>query len=197
MRACVVDAISPHSLRNPSDITCARAQLPKRITALASKGELTFAACGGAVHVCKRAHVQGVCRHVEQGGGRATVRLLEVLGELMLSAADDGSVCVWHQNEYDTPQRRWSCGAAFTPTAMCHPPTYLNKVLLASEQGALQLWNLGSGTLVHTFAYVASLPCEGWQPQLLSPAPLCMRDVKRKAHPRAPSFGLPARKRPD
>lgn len=104
------------------------------------------------MHVCKRAHVQGVYQHVE-GDGRATVRLLEVLGELVLSAADDGSVCVWQQGEYHHPKRRWSCGARFTPTAMCHPPTYLNKVLLASEQGALQLWNLGSGTLVHTFAY--------------------------------------------
>lgn len=32
--------------------------------------------------------------------------------------------------------------ASFLVSAMMHPSTYLNKVLLGSHQGALQLWNL-------------------------------------------------------
>ena len=30
----------------------------------------------------------------------------------------------------------------FDVSAMMHPSTYLNKVLLGSSQGALQLWNI-------------------------------------------------------
>jgi WD40 repeat protein len=150
------NALPPH----PRSRSGTRVQLPKRIVALASKGEVTFAACGGSVHVCKRNYVEGVWHHVTTG--RATVRLLETLGDLLLSVADDGSVCVWKHTlkdtNYDAPQTRWETGPAFTPSAMCHPPTYLNKVLLGSEQGTLQLWNLSSGTLVHEFACALSPP---------------------------------------
>ena len=31
---------------------------------------------------------------------------------------------------------------SFNITAMMHPATYLNKILLASQQGTLQLWNI-------------------------------------------------------
>ncbi|XP_039856483.1 WD repeat-containing protein 36-like isoform X1 [Simochromis diagramma] len=35
---------------------------------------------------------------------------------------------------------------------MMHPSTYLNKVLLGSSQGALQLWNIKTSKLLFTFA---------------------------------------------
>lgn len=34
--------------------------------------------------------------------------------------------------------------ALFTVSAIMHPSTYLNKILLGSEQGPLQLWNIKS-----------------------------------------------------
>jgi U3 small nucleolar RNA-associated protein 21 len=42
--------------------------------------------------------------------------------------------------------------APFAPTCLCHPDTYLNKVVVGGADGSLQLWNFGSGQLVHTFA---------------------------------------------
>ncbi|KAL4707333.1 hypothetical protein ACJJTC_019871 [Scirpophaga incertulas] len=39
----------------------------------------------------------------------------------------------------------------FKITAICHPPTYLNKILLGSQQGQLQLWNVRTSKLVFTF----------------------------------------------
>ncbi|GLB34587.1 putative utp21 specific WD40 associated domain containing protein [Lyophyllum shimeji] len=39
----------------------------------------------------------------------------------------------------------------FTATSILHPATYLNKVLVSSSQGALQLWNIRSQTLIHKF----------------------------------------------
>ncbi|XP_053605696.1 WD repeat-containing protein 36 [Plodia interpunctella] len=39
----------------------------------------------------------------------------------------------------------------FKITTLCHPPTYLNKILLGSQQGQLQLWNIRTSKLVHTF----------------------------------------------
>lgn len=44
------------------------------------------------------------------------------------------------------------CDAAleggFVPTALAHPPAYLNKVVVGSESGALQLWNVRTGRYV-------------------------------------------------
>eukprot|EP00927_Polykrikos_kofoidii_P039823 TRINITY_DN34135_c0_g1_i1.p1 TRINITY_DN34135_c0_g1~~TRINITY_DN34135_c0_g1_i1.p1 ORF type:complete len:1018 (+),score=216.00 TRINITY_DN34135_c0_g1_i1:173-3226(+) len=36
-------------------------------------------------------------------------------------------------------------------TAICHPPTYLHKVIVASADGSLRLWNVRSRSCVHTF----------------------------------------------
>ena len=36
----------------------------------------------------------------------------------------------------------------FTPTCMAHPDTYLNKVLVGSQEGKLQLWNFSSSKLM-------------------------------------------------
>jgi len=36
-------------------------------------------------------------------------------------------------------------GENFTVSAIVHPSTYLNKILLGSEEGALQLWNIKTG----------------------------------------------------
>lgn len=37
------------------------------------------------------------------------------------------------------------------PTCLCHPDTYLNKVLLGCPDGRLELWNFASGQRVHAF----------------------------------------------
>lgn len=39
----------------------------------------------------------------------------------------------------------------FYITAAVHPSTYLNKVLLGSRQGELQLWNVMHSKLIYTF----------------------------------------------
>ena len=39
----------------------------------------------------------------------------------------------------------------FTPTCMAHPDTYLNKVVVGSQEGKLQLWNFASGKMLFEF----------------------------------------------
>jgi len=41
--------------------------------------------------------------------------------------------------------------SCFRVSAAIHPSTYLNKVLFASQQGALQLWNVHTNKLLYTF----------------------------------------------
>ena len=40
----------------------------------------------------------------------------------------------------------------FAPTCMAHPDTYLNKVVVGSQQGSMQLWNFVKGTRLYKFS---------------------------------------------
>jgi U3 small nucleolar RNA-associated protein 21 len=41
--------------------------------------------------------------------------------------------------------------ASFKISTILHPSTYLNKILLGSTQGAMQLWNIHTNKLIYTF----------------------------------------------
>ena len=40
----------------------------------------------------------------------------------------------------------------FTATCVLHPATYLNKILVGSSQGSLQLWNIRTQNCIHRFS---------------------------------------------
>lgn len=44
--------------------------------------------------------------------------------------------------------------SGFQVTAIMHPHTYLNKLVLGSKQGSLQLWNIKQDKMLYVF--------EGW-----------------------------------
>ena len=39
----------------------------------------------------------------------------------------------------------------FEITCLLHPITYLNKILFASKQGSMQLWNIKTSQLIYSF----------------------------------------------
>lgn len=39
----------------------------------------------------------------------------------------------------------------FTASAILHPSTYLNKVLISSTQGTMQIWNMRTNQLIYAF----------------------------------------------
>lgn len=101
-------------------------------------------------------------------GHKQEVQLLLPLGDQLISSDCGGDVIVWDvQGGGECVRRgRWGadCSAvthhallhadiylqlkfdplSFAVSAIMHPSTYLNKVLLGSSQGALQLWNIKS-----------------------------------------------------
>lgn len=104
-------------------------------------------------------------------GHKQEVRLLLPLGDQLISADSGGDVIVWDVQgggEWkwaglqvlsrsvpvllpimpcslclsDVYLRLQFDPTTFDVSAMMHPSTYMNKVLLGSSQGALQLWNI-------------------------------------------------------
>lgn len=95
------------------------------------------------------------------------MRFLLCLGDVLISLCTEGRLKSWNlkrprsnaqdggvdddiqRDERDGDADRLICEsileAGFMPSALAHPPTYLNKILLGSEHGVLQLWNVRTG----------------------------------------------------
>ncbi|KAJ9694741.1 hypothetical protein PVL29_010290 [Vitis rotundifolia] len=133
-------------------------QLPKKIRALASYRDYTFAAYGNDIAVFKRAHqVATWSRH------NAKVNLLLLFGEQILSVDDGGNMFIWafkgiQQNL--APIGHVMLEDKFSPSCIMHPDTYLNKVILGSEEGSLQLWNISTKKRLYEFkGWKSSICC--------------------------------------
>ncbi|XP_078127927.1 WD repeat-containing protein 36 isoform X1 [Sander vitreus] len=121
--------------------------LPDDISCVAADRMLVFAAAGRDISAFAR-NKEVVMRY---HGHRQEVRLLLPLGDQLISADAGGDVIVWDVQGGDEYLRLQFDSASFDVSAMMHPSTYLNKVLLGSSQGALQLWNIKTSKLVYTF----------------------------------------------
>ncbi|XVE99653.1 hypothetical protein REPUB_Repub03eG0218200 [Reevesia pubescens] len=124
-------------------------QLPKKIRALASFRDFTFAAYGTDIAVFKRAHqVANWSRH------NAKVNLLLLFGDHILSVDADANVFIWAFKGIEdnlAPIGHIKLDAKFNPTCIMHPDTYLNKVLIGSLEGSLQLWNISTKKKLYEF----------------------------------------------
>ncbi|GAA5850196.1 hypothetical protein JCM5353_004683 [Sporobolomyces roseus] len=57
-----------------------------------------------------------------------------------------------------TPYATLEFPIGFTPTKVVHPASYLNKVVVGSKEGELAIWNIRTGSCIHTFPVSALLP---------------------------------------
>ncbi|XP_075885127.1 WD repeat-containing protein 36 [Nelusetta ayraudi] len=121
--------------------------LPDDISCLAADRMLVFAAAGTVISAFAR-NKEVVMQYREH---KQEVRLLLPLGDQLISADAGGAVIVWDVQAGDVYLRLQFDPASFDVSAMMHPSTYLNKVLLGSSQGALQLWNIKTSKLLFTF----------------------------------------------
>ncbi|TMS08353.1 WD repeat-containing protein 36 [Larimichthys crocea] len=121
--------------------------LPDDISCVAADRMLVFAATGQLISAFAR-NKEVVMRY---HGHRQEVRLLLPLGDQLISADSGGDVIVWDVQGGDIYLRLQFDPASFDVSAMMHPSAYLNKVLLGSSQGALQLWNIKTSKLLFTF----------------------------------------------
>ncbi|KAL3647151.1 hypothetical protein CASFOL_008119 [Castilleja foliolosa] len=124
-------------------------QLPKKIRALASYRDYTFAAYGHTVAVFKRAHQVATL-----GSHKEKVNHLLVFGDHILSVDAKGNIFIWAFKgitENLSPVGHILLESNFTPSCIMHPDTYLNKVIVASQEGSLQLWNISTKKKLYEF----------------------------------------------
>ncbi|NXV36831.1 WDR36 protein, partial [Rissa tridactyla] len=121
--------------------------LPQDITCLAADRMLIFASYDNILHAFARN--KEVVHTYE--GHKARIHLLLPFGDHVISVDVDNVLIVWNiQSEEQYLQVDFD-KATFAVSAVLHPSTYLNKILLGSEQGSLQLWNIKSNKLLYSF----------------------------------------------
>lgn len=121
---------------------------PEDINCLTSDAYLIFTACHNTIRAWRR----GIELKHTYVGHNESVHLMVPLGPYLLSVDASNILKVWNIKTEETFLELSFDPGSFYITAVVHPSTYLNKILLGSKQGRLQLWNISTSKLIHTFA---------------------------------------------
>ncbi|KAI8786613.1 WD repeat-containing protein 36 isoform X1 [Biomphalaria glabrata] len=120
---------------------------PDDISAVAADFRYVYTAAGKNIFSVARN------RKIEKTfeGHAAEVHLLLPFGHHLISVDVDGFLIVWDLGAGKPYLQTKFDPESFSVTAIAHPHTYMNKVLLGSEQGTLQLWNINTNKLIYSF----------------------------------------------
>lgn len=121
------------------------------ISCIAGDSRLVYTASGKTIY----SWLRGSELQNTFSGHEHEVKLLLPFANHLISVDESGRVIVWEIKTAELYLELSLDSSTFRATTLLHPVTYVNKILVGSEQGPLQLWNIRTGTLVHTFA--------GWQ----------------------------------
>lgn len=84
-------------------------------------------------------------------GHSSPVHLLLPFGPHLLSVDENSILKIWDIKSEELHLELTFDGNIFNVTTILHPSTYVNKVLLGSEQGTMQLWNIHSAKQIYVF----------------------------------------------
>ncbi|KAI8379183.1 Utp21 specific WD40 associated putative domain-containing protein [Radiomyces spectabilis] len=118
----------------------------RAITAMTVGNNVTYTACGNTIIGSKRG------KEISRVGGEGsfTIFQLLVLGSYIAGLCDDNSLRMWDVSSGEM-YTEIEFDAGFTASAMIHPSTYLNKILISSTQGTMQIWNIRTNKMIYQF----------------------------------------------
>ncbi|MEJ1286354.1 WD repeat domain 36 [Cricetulus griseus] len=117
--------------------------VPQDICCMAADGRLVFAAYGKVFSAFARSKE---IVHTFKGH-KAEIHLLQPFGDHVISVDTDSILIIWHVYSEEEYLQLTFDKSVFQISTILHPSTYLNKILLGSEQGSLQLWNVKSNLI--------------------------------------------------
>ncbi|KIJ06278.1 hypothetical protein PAXINDRAFT_103430, partial [Paxillus involutus ATCC 200175] len=110
------------------------------------EGDAVWAASG--THVIKYLRGKEVARATNPLG--TFLSSIVMFGSQLLALTEDGGrMLVWDVSDEPSLSCTIQFDIGFTAVMVLHPATYLNKVLVASSEGDLQLWNIRIQTCIH------------------------------------------------
>ncbi|KAJ3492092.1 hypothetical protein NLI96_g199 [Meripilus lineatus] len=123
-------------------------ELDEPITSMAMDGNHVWVSAGPNIIQFLRGKE---IRRVENPLGTSITSII-IFGSQLLALTEDGRrMFAWNTSD-GALQASIQFDPGFTATSIIHPATYLNKVLVASNEGSLQLWNIRTQARIHTFS---------------------------------------------
>ncbi|XP_068725814.1 WD repeat-containing protein 36-like [Montipora capricornis] len=117
------------------------------ISCVLSHGDFVITASGNQITSWKRGKQVALFE-----GHKSDIHFVLSFGPHLISVDDDSNVRVWIVQTTELYLEMEFSAATFYVTCLVHPSTYLNKILLCSRQGQMQLWNIKTNKLIHTFS---------------------------------------------
>lgn len=143
---CVGKALHSYGSNHLSLLTVSD-QIEEDISCLCAQGRRIFTAAGSTIHCWKRSSfISSTFK-----GHASSVHLLLPLGQFLISVDESNVLKVWVINIQELYLELTFDLQTFKISAIVHPQTYMNKILVGSEQGTMQIWNLKTSKLVFTF----------------------------------------------
>eukprot|EP00842_Homolaphlyctis_polyrhiza_P001778 jgi/Hompol1/2600/HPOL_006068-RA len=139
----------------PLIFTTTGPKLESHIASIASFKEYTYAAVDSQIIAFERSKERfrlssSAATTGDEEGPAASISTILVLGTMLFALCLDNTLKMW-----DVFERSFvgeiEFGIRFTATVLLHPSTYLNKILVGSQQGGMQLWNVRSSKLIYEF----------------------------------------------
>lgn len=120
---------------------------PGDITCMTADAFHVYTACDNEIYAWRRGTE---LKHVYRGHKKA-VHLMLPFGPHLLSVDESSHLRIWDIKAESVYAELTFSNDSFRITAICHPSTYVNKILLGSEKGQLQLWNINKLKVVYNF----------------------------------------------
>ncbi|KAF9469440.1 Utp21 specific WD40 associated putative domain-containing protein [Collybia nuda] len=121
---------------------------PEHISSLAMDGDHVWVASGP--YVIKYHRGKEILRVINPLG--LALSFITVFGSQVLALSENGGrMFLWNTSGGEL-ESTIQFDIGFTATSILHPATYLNKILVASSQGSVQLWNIRSQTCIYKFS---------------------------------------------
>ncbi|KAF9063827.1 Utp21-domain-containing protein [Rhodocollybia butyracea] len=122
-------------------------EVEEQISSMVMDGDAVWIATGP--NIIKYLRGKEVSRLINPLG--VVLSFITIFGTQLLALTEDGrKMFCWDVAE-GALEATIEFDNDFTATYILHPATYLNKVLVSSSQGAIQLWNIRSETCIHKF----------------------------------------------
>ncbi|XP_043269880.1 WD repeat-containing protein 36 [Venturia canescens] len=120
---------------------------PGDITCLAADTYHIYTASENNVYAWRRGTE---LKHTYKGHD-CPVHLLLPFGAHLISVDENSNIKIWDIKTEEIFLELNFGNEIFKITTILHPNTYINKILLGSEQGSLQLWNIKTTKVIYTF----------------------------------------------
>ncbi|KAH9484417.1 U3 small nucleolar RNA-associated protein 21-like protein [Psilocybe cubensis] len=121
---------------------------PEYISCMAMDGDAVWVASGP--YAIKYIRGKEVSRVTNPLGTHLS--FITVFGSQLLALTENGDrMLIWSTSDEEL-ESMVSFDPTFSATFILHPATYLNKVVVASSQGGMQLWNTRTNTCIHQFS---------------------------------------------